>query len=196
MNPTTKLIAIAALSSFLLSACGKKEEPAPPAVTQEDVKAAQTTAEANADSKLAAGLADAKRDAQKSIADATAATEAKMKAELETQLAAQKKALTDQYAASNKALREQVDALTLKFESAKTQLPEPLVSSFQDKLPSLKSSVSSLEQLVGNFSPSTLEQFDTFKKEYEKELGIAKKVADELTKLLANTKYGEMIPKF
>ena len=196
MNPTTKLITLAALSSLLLAGCGKKEEPAAPSVTQEDVKAAQTTAEKNADSKLAAGLADAKKEAEKTIADAAAATEAKMKAELETKLAEQKKALTAQFAASNQALREQVEALTKKFETAKPQLPEPLVSSFQSKLPSLETSVSSLEKLVSTFSPSTLEQVETFKKRYENELGIAKKVADELTKLLANTKYGDMIPKF
>ncbi len=191
MNPSTKLIAITALSSLVLAGCGKKEE-APPAATQEDVQNAQAATEKTMESKLASSL----NQTTQAIDDAKAEVETKMKAELDAKLAEQKQALTAQFNASNEALKAQVASLTKTFEAAKPQLPAPVVSSFQEKLPTLKTSVNSLESLVSSFSPTTMEQIETFKTKYEKELTTAKNVAQELSKLLANTKVGDMIPKF
>ena len=64
-----------------------------------------------------------------------------------------------------------------------------------EKLPELATNIDSVESLVSQFSPTTLDQIETFKTKYEKEIGLAKTVADELMKLLANTEVGNALKK-
>lgn len=195
----TKTLATSLATILLLAGCAEKE----PEITEADVKAAAETAtketqaksDKNLESKLAAGLKNVKEDSKAALNEAKAELESKMKGELAKKLVAQKEALTKQFTASNKALRSQVDSLMSKFNSLKNKLPESIIKPLTEKLPQLNTSIASLESLVSKFNPSSLEQVAEFKTKYEKELAIAKKVRDEVMKLLANTKVGDMLKK-
>lgn len=199
MTNFTKTLATSLATILLLAGCADKK----PEITEADVKAAaenaandaQAESDKNLESKLAAGLKDIKAESKASLDKAKGQLESKMKTELTEKLAAQKEVLTKKFTASNSALRSQIESLTKKFSSIKAKLPESIVKPLTQKLPQLNTSIDSLESLVSKFDPSTLEQVAEFKNKYEKELAIAKKVSDEVMKLLADTKIGDMLKK-
>lgn len=219
MNSMTKILSLTLASSLLLTACSKKEE-----ITEADVeaaasKAAQEAAAASdkktddklaamasdAESKLAASKADAeaklasaKADADAKLAAAKADSEAKLneaKAEMEAKLAAETKALKEQFQSSNAALKSQFESLKEKYESIKDKLPEDTVAQISAKLPELASSLGGLESIANKFSPGSLDQLKELQSKYETELGVAKKVADEILKLLGKGSLESMMPK-
>lgn len=209
MNKPTKIFALALAGSIALSGCSKKEE-----LTEADVQAAADKAAQQAvaasdkktDDKLAAAqkdadakLASAKADAAAKLAAAQADSEAKLneaKAEMEAKLATQTKALKEQFQSSNAALKSQFDSLKEKYESVKDKLPEATVQSISAKLPELASSLGNLESIANKFSPGSLDQLKELQTKYESELAVAKKLADEVLKLLGKGSLESMLPKF
>lgn len=202
MNTTTKFLALALLSGAALSGCSKKEE-----ITEADVQAAADKAAQEAvaasekknDDKLAAAQADAAAKLAAAKADSDkklAAAQAEMKAEMEAKLAAETKVLKEQFASSNAALKSQFDSLKEKYNSIKDKLPEDTAAAVSAKLPELASSLGSLETIANKFSPSSVEQLNELKSKYETELAVAKKVADEILKLLGKGSLESMLPKF
>lgn len=198
MNTTTKIFALALLSSAALTGCSKKDE-----LTEADVQAAADKAAQEAvaasDKKNDDKLAAAKADAEAKIAAAKADSDAKLdaaKKEMEAKLASETKALKEQFQSSNAALKTQFDSLKEKYDSIKSKLPEDTVEKVSAKLPELASSLGSLETIADKFNPSSLEQLKELKTKYESELAIAKKVADEVLKLLGKGSLESMIPKF
>lgn len=202
MKKISKILTLTALSSLLFTACSKKEE-----ITEADVQAAADKAAQEAvaaseqknDDKLAAmkaesdkKLADAKAEMDAKLAD----EKAKLQAEMEAKLASETEALKKQFTASNEALRTQFESLKEKYESAKDKLPEDIVSQVSAKLPDLSSSLGSLESIANKFNPSSLEQLSELSAKYEKELAIAKNIADEILKLLGKGSLESMLPKF
>ncbi len=209
MNTTTKILALALFSSAALVGCSKKEE-----ITEADVQAAADKAAQEAvaasekknDDKLAAAqaandskLAQAKADSEAKLAQAKADSDAKLaeaKAEMKAQLAAETKSLKEQFQSSNNALKTQYESLKEKYESIKDKLPEDTVAAISAKLPELASSLGSLESIANKFSPDSLEQLKELQTKYADELTVAKKVADEILKLLGKGSLESMLPKF
>lgn len=202
MNTISKILSLTALSGLVLTGCSKKEE-----ITEADVQAAADKAATDAvaasekknDDKLAAmkaeseqKLADAKAEMEGKLADEKAA----LKKEMEAKLASQTQALKEQFAASNSALKSQFNSLKEKYESVKSKLPEDTVKSVSAKLPELASSLGNLESITNKFNPSSLEQLNELKTKYESELAVAKKIADEVLKLLGKGSLESMLPKF
>lgn len=210
MKPTTTLATLAlALAALAVSGCSKKEEQ--PQMTEADVKAAADNAAASSqaetekklDEKLASGFAEMKEDSEAQVAAAKADMEAKlaeekaqMQAEMEAKLAEQSAALKEQFEASNQALRTQLDSLTSKYNSVKDKLPEDVVNTVSTKLPELQGSVATLEGLASKFDPDSMQQLEEFKTKYQDELATAKKIADELLKLVGSAGLESLIPKF
>ncbi|MBK1876751.1 hypothetical protein [Pelagicoccus mobilis] len=186
MNSISKILTFTALGSIALTGCSKKEE-----ITEADVQAAADKAAQEAvaasekknDDKMAA----MKAESDKKLADA--------KAEMEAKLAAETKLLKEQFTASNAALRKQYDSLKSKYDSVKSKLPEDIVSQVSSTLPDLANSLGNLESIANTFTPSTLEQLNELKTKYEKELAVAKGIADQILKMLGKGSLESMLPK-
>lgn len=200
MNTLPKILALS-IAAAALTACSQKEE-----ISEADVQAAADKAAKEAvaasekqnEDKIAALQADS----DKKIADAKAEMEgkladekAKLQQEMEAKLAQESEALKKQFTASNAALKSQFESLKEKYESAKDKLPEDIVSQVSAKLPELSSSLGNLEGLASKFNPTSLEQLSELKTKYEKELAVAKKIADEVLKLLGKGSLESMLPK-
>lgn len=198
MNTTTKILALTLAGSLALTGCSKKEE-----LTEADVQAAADKAAQEAvaasDKRNDDKLASAQADANAKLASAKAEADAKLeaaKAEMEAKLAEQSKALKAQFESSNAALKTQFESLKDKYDSIKSKLPEATVEKISAKLPELASSLGNLEGIANKFSPSSLEQLKELQTKYESELAVAKKVADEVLKLLGKGSLESLIPKF
>ncbi|EDY84122.1 hypothetical protein VDG1235_3752 [Verrucomicrobiia bacterium DG1235] len=215
MTNTSKILSLALISSLVFSGCSKKEEA--PQVTEADVQAAadaaakeatdaaaasQAESEKKMEDKLASGLASIQKESDSKLADAKADMEAKMAAEKEkmkeemaAKLAEETKALKNQFLASNASLKSQFDSLKEKYESVKDKLPDNVVETVSAKLPELASSLGNLESITSKFNPSSLEQLKELQTKYQSELALAKKVADEVLKLLGKGSLESMLPK-
>lgn len=213
MTNTSKILTLALASSLVFAGCSKKDE-----ITEADVQAAadaaaqdaKDTAAANQaasdkkmEDKLASGLASLKKESDSQLADAKAEMEAKLadeKAKMEEQMnakiEAESKALKEQFTASTAALKNQYESLKDKYNSVKDKLPEDTVQQISAKLPELASSIGSLESLTEKYSPGSLEQIKEFQTKYESELAVAKKVADEVLKMMGKGTLDSMMPKF
>ncbi|MDQ8203541.1 hypothetical protein [Pelagicoccus sp. SDUM812003] len=188
------------LAATLLFGCSNQEEEE--AKTQAIADAAAQKAVAESDAKHEQDMAAMKAESEGKLAnlksemeDKLADEKAKMQEEMKAELAAQAEELKAQYAASNRAIETQLESLTSKYESLKDKLPESAVTTFENKLPELQSSLGSLQSIVSNFNPSSLEQLKDLQTKYQKELAVAKQVADELLKLLGKSSLSELMPK-
>ena len=201
MKKISKTLSFTLFSSLLLTACSNKEE-----ITEADVQAAADKAAQEAvaasekknDDKLAAmqaesdkKIADAKAEMEGKLAD----EKAKLQKEMEAKLASETEALKKQFTSSNAALKKQFESLKEKYDSVKSKLPEDVVSQVSAKLPDLASSLGNLESITSKFNPSSLEQLKELQSKYSDELAVAKKLADEVLKLLGKGSLESMLPK-
>ena len=153
-----------AMVMLLAAGCSSSNEPT-----------AEETAKETQDA-LNKGLADVKS----SVDDATS----KMKEEISAQLQEQTKALVAQFTSSNDDLKTQYASIESKISDLKDKLPGEISKVIDEKLPKLEASIAQLEKLVAQFSPKTLEQVESFKTQYSKELKMAQDLVKELMSLV------------
>lgn len=179
-------ILIPTITAWLLfSACGKKEE----ASSAEALKPAdpvESPEKGSSSDSLTQGLEDMKQ----------AKGDTETSETLNAGLADQAIALRSQYQSNSKDLRTQFNSLSTKFNSIKDRLPGDIANAFSERLPKLDTSLSELEALAAKFLPSSLEEIEAFKAEYEKEFAIAKQLTEELITLLENSSINEKLPGF
>lgn len=197
MKTGIKSLSIAASAVIFFSGCSKEEEQ--PALTEADVnEAAQEAAQeaqAESDQKLGDKLASGFADIKKSSEDEIAKAKEEMQAEFDSKLAAQKEALIAEFEKNNQALSDQVEALSSQYSKVEDDLPENVASSFQEKLPQLKSSVQNLQTLVARFSPESMEQLQEFQTKYQKEFATAKEIGQQLMQMLNTSNTGASLPQ-
>lgn len=192
MNTMKKILPLALCSTLFFAACSKKED-----VTQEDVDAAV----ANADAKNQEKLDEMQSDNEAALAaqaaemdESLAAQQEMMDEKLKGQLAKQANDLRAEFETSNSELKAQLESLTKKYNALEDKLPEEVVETVSAKLPELQGSLSNLETLTNEFSPSSLEQLNEFKTKYQKELSAAKNIADELLGLFGKNSLSDLMP--
>ncbi len=136
---------------------------------------AEETAKETQDA-LNKGLADVNKSVDEGMS--------KVKEELSAQLQEQTKALVAQFTSSNEDLKTQFASVESKVSELKDKLPGDIAKVIEEKLPKLEESIKHLEKLVAQFSPQTLEQVESFKTQYGKELQMAQNLVKEIMGLV------------
>ena len=96
----------------------------------------------------------------------------------------QKSELISKFESSNRELALRIASLKSQYEKLSASLPKETAKKLDEKLVLIVSSLQSLQNLVKDFSPNSVEQITEFESEYEEELAKAKDLVDQALKLL------------
>ena len=165
--------ALASLAiSFILGCAEKPKKGETVEAADNAAKREQETEHKEINSTVANGIADA----QKSIDQ----SQKNLKAELEKR----KSELISRFESSNQELVSRIASLKTQYEELSASLPKDVAEQLDEKVILIVSSLQSLQNLVKDFSPNSIEQIADFKSEYEKEFAKAKDLVDQALKLL------------
>ena len=167
------LFTLSTIALFFLFACSEKTEKdeaveaadyvpkREPEATHEEIKSTITN-----------GIADPQKSIDQSRKD--------LMADLEKQ----KTELISEFESSNRELIAQVVSLKSQYEKLGASLPKEAAEQLDEKISLIVSSLQSLQILVENFSPNSVDQIAEFKSEYEKAFAMAKDLVNQALKLL------------